>query len=116
MKGTAKAIAIVRPRSSKLSHGTIKVNKKPLLYYSNNLMALKFNDSMLAIGPEYINMMKIDIKVTGGGSISKIYAINQAFCKASVAFLGKCNLLFIFLDTQNFFCIKEFYFKFLKCF
>ncbi|MES1904542.1 MAG: 40S ribosomal protein S16 [Paramarteilia canceri] len=88
-KGTAKAIALVRQKPKGAISGTIRINKKPLAYYVNSNMILKFNDALLAIGPKYLNMVNIDINAHGGGTVSKIYAIRQALCKGIVAYIGK---------------------------
>ncbi|MEN2496199.1 MAG: 40S ribosomal protein S16 [Marteilia pararefringens] len=100
-KGTAKAIAMVRPKSKGLAHGTIKVNKKPLLHFVDNILILKFQDCLSAIGADNLALMKIDIKVTGGGSVSRLYAVLQALCKGSIAYLGK------YVDEDSMARLKE---------
>merc|ERR1719393_496839 len=51
-------------------------------------MILKFQDALSIVKP-YLDSVSISIKTSGGGSISKIYAVRQAICRGILAYVGK---------------------------
>eukprot|EP00924_Labyrinthula_sp_SR-Ha-C_P003574 snap_masked-scaffold_53-processed-gene-1.79-mRNA-1 protein AED:0.37 eAED:0.38 QI:0/-1/0/1/-1/1/1/0/141 len=73
----------------KEGRGLIKVNGCPLNLVEPETLRLKVQEPILLLGQERFNSLDIRIKVKGGGSVSRIYAIRQALAKAIVAYYQK---------------------------
>lgn len=68
----------------------IRVNKIPLPIHPDTLMISKFEEILRIVPEEVYTNLDFDIttSVKEGGSVGRIYAARQAFCKAILAFLG----------------------------
>lgn len=69
----------------------IRVNKIPLAIYPDTLMVAKFEEILKLIPEEVYGNLDFDIttSIKDGGSVGRIYAARQSFCKAVLAYLGK---------------------------
>jgi len=71
----------------------VRINKIPLGIHPDTLMVAKF-DEILNLLPEDV-YGSLDFEITTsikeGGSVGRIYAARQSFCKAILAYLGKCS-------------------------
>lgn len=68
----------------------IRVNKIPLSIHPDTLMISKFDEILKIVPEEIYSNLDFDIttSVKEGGSVGRIYAARQAFCKAILSFLG----------------------------
>merc|ERR1712196_282430 len=87
-KKTATAVAICQSVEGK-GKGMIKVNGVPLELIQPEELRVKAFESLLILGKEAFANVDIRIKVTGGGPVSKIYAIRQAIARSIVAYAHK---------------------------
>merc|ERR1719167_1140307 len=80
-KKTAKAVAKIQQGS-----GIITVNKKPLDLFGVPSLVSKLYDPINLLGKEVFSGLDIEIKVSGGGSISQMYAVRMAISRAIVTY------------------------------
>ncbi|ELA41808.1 uncharacterized protein VICG_01160 [Vittaforma corneae ATCC 50505] len=88
-RGTKKT-AVATCKCENTGRFEVRINKIPLSIHPDSLMCAKFEE-ILKIVPEEI-YSNLDFEVTTNmkecGSVGRIYAARQAFCKAIVAFLS----------------------------
>jgi len=69
--------------------GMIKVNNSPLDVVEPQILRYKLYEPLLILGQDKYSMIDIRVRVTGGGSVSRVYAARQAIAKAIVAYYQK---------------------------
>nr|6ZU5_SQ0 Chain SQ0, uS9 [Paranosema locustae] len=67
---------------------SVTVNNVPLRLLPDDMMASKLRDIITRVGLKYFENLVFSITVRGGGPVSKIYAVRQAFAKSLVAYYG----------------------------
>ncbi|KAI3384420.1 hypothetical protein SNEBB_007202 [Seison nebaliae] len=92
-KKTATAVAICR-RFSGDRKGSIRINGRPLELMEPKSLQLKILEPFLLLGESRTRPFDIRVRVNGGGTISRIYAIRQAIAKSIVAYCQKCSFPF----------------------
>jgi len=60
--------------------GMIKVNGTPLKLFGTDILRAKLYEPILLLGVDKFADVDIRIKVTGGGHVSRVYAVRQAVC------------------------------------
>lgn len=60
--------------------GLIKVNGTPLKLFATEILRAKLYEPILLLGVDKFAEVDIRIKVTGGGHVSRVYAVRQAVC------------------------------------
>uniref|UniRef100_A0A8C6GSV8 Small ribosomal subunit protein uS9 n=1 Tax=Mus spicilegus TaxID=10103 RepID=A0A8C6GSV8_MUSSI len=73
----------------KRGNGLIKVNGHPLEMIKPHTLQYKLLEPVLLLGKERFAGMDIQVHVKGGGHVAQIYAIQQSFSKALVAYYQK---------------------------
>lgn len=73
----------------------ITINSVPFDLLDNELMVAKFKDVIAKVGLKFFESLVFKVSVSGGGSVSRIYAARQAFAKSLVAYYGT------YLDEWN---------------
>jgi len=83
-KKTATAVA-----TCKSGKGLIKVNGTPLSLLQPEILRFKVYEPVLILGLDKFANVDIRVRVSGGGNVSRIYAIRQAIAKSIVAYTQK---------------------------
>ena len=83
-KKTATAVA-----RCKRGNGRIRVNGRMLQHVEPQILRAKLMEPILLLGRDRFAGVDIAIKVNGGGSVARIYAIRQAIAKSLVAYYQK---------------------------
>lgn len=73
----------------------VTINDVPLNLVTDDLLVGKMKDVIARVGLKFFENLVFKITVSGGGSVSKIYAVRQAFAKSLVAYYG------LYLDEWN---------------
>ncbi|KAJ5077435.1 40S ribosomal protein S16 [Anaeramoeba ignava] len=83
-KRTATAVA-----HCKQGKGLLKINGTPVDLIEPEPLRLKVYEPILLLGKDKFANLDIRVRVSGGGSISRIYAIRQAISRAIIAYYQK---------------------------
>lgn len=83
-KKNSVAVATVRP-----GEGVLRVNGSPIDLLEPQSLRAKVLEPILLLGLWRIKDLDVRIRVRGGGYVSQIYAIRQAFSKGIVAYCQK---------------------------
>ncbi|KAI0986353.1 hypothetical protein GJ496_008691 [Pomphorhynchus laevis] len=94
-KKTSTAVATVIEAPS--NDGSIRVNGRPLHLIEPDVLRLKLYEPIALIGQNRLRQLNIRVRVSGGGHVSRVYAIRQAIAKGVVAFYQK----FVDEDTKR---------------
>lgn len=73
----------------KKGKGILKVNGVPMQLLEPEMLRLKAFEPVLILGQDVFGKLDIRVRVNGGGSVAKIYAIRQAVSKAVVSYYQK---------------------------
>lgn len=85
-KKCAKAHATTTMQQSPFS---LKINHVGLSLIQDAFMRCKLNELIIVLGMENLENLHVDIHVRGGGHVSQVYAVRQAFAKGIIAFYSK---------------------------
>lgn len=68
----------------------IRINKIPLAIHPDSLLIAKMTEILKIVPQDAYENLDFDITTTikNGGTVGKIYAVRQAFCKAILTYLG----------------------------
>jgi len=83
-KKTSIAVALAKEGT-----GKIRVNGVPLEIVEPEILRYKVFEPILLLGNQRFSRLDIKVRVKGGGSVAKFYAIRQAISRAIVAFHAK---------------------------
>eukprot|EP00917_Polyrhabdina_sp_WS-2016_P021895 GHVP01047439.1.p1 GENE.GHVP01047439.1~~GHVP01047439.1.p1 ORF type:complete len:145 (+),score=29.15 GHVP01047439.1:2-436(+) len=84
-----KKTAIAHARCSQSQEQIIRINGKPLSLLEPEILRIKVVELLVLIGEEPLKNLKIEVRVNGGGSTSRIYAVRQAMARAVIAYYQK---------------------------
>lgn len=88
-RGTKKT-AIATCKCENTGKFEIRVNKIPLSIHPDSLMIAKFQEILSIVPEEIYNNLDFEVTTNAkeAGSVGRVYAARQAFCKAILAFLS----------------------------
>lgn len=81
----------------------IRINKIPLSIHPDTLMIAKFEEVLQIIPEEIYSTLDFEIVTSAkeGGSVGRIYAARQAFCKAILSYLGMYSDEYKKMEIKN---------------
>jgi len=88
VKGTKKnAVAVATCARSE--EFRVAINKVPLHLHHPKMIVDKVMELFTVVDPKFYEGLAFDVKSTGGGDVTRLYAARQAIAKSMVAYYGK---------------------------
>ncbi|MFP3143826.1 MAG: 30S ribosomal protein S9 [Caldisphaera sp.] len=81
----AVATAIIKP-----GNGKVKVNGVPVEIIPNTMARVKIMEPILLVGKEIMNLIDIEVRVSGGGVMGQASASRTAIARGLISFF-RCN-------------------------